>query len=169
MDIIIATGDIKEKYDILEAIFALDSHTEGFLSSANPGRAFDGVKQQLRQICKSLGGDAVINCQFEYRVALADGFLGKKQAFEIFAYGTAVKIKKSPQEKASEVVNYLMADSKKMDDFWNNLVASGAIQPSEDLTRYEQLRKYLEEDFHLKEIKKRNLAEWYREIDSYFK
>ncbi len=88
---IIATGDIKENYSIIDTIFAMDSHKEGFLSSADPNKAFEGVKAQLSKKCKSLGGDAVINCEFEYRVAVGDGLMSKKQVIEIFAYGTAVK------------------------------------------------------------------------------
>jgi uncharacterized protein YbjQ (UPF0145 family) len=54
----------------------------------------EGVKQQLMNVCKKLGGDAVTNCQFEYRNALTPGMLGSKQTIEIFAYGTAIKFKK---------------------------------------------------------------------------
>jgi uncharacterized protein YbjQ (UPF0145 family) len=51
------------------------------------------VKQQLRRSCHALGGDAVINCEFEYRVAIAPGLLASNQVVEIFAYGTAVRYK----------------------------------------------------------------------------
>lgn len=109
--VVISTGDIKEPYLILDAIFAFDSHSGGFFSGANPEKAFDRVKTKLRQICKEMGGDAVINCQFEYRVALATTAGGaaaslfgkalgasisdKSQTIEIFSYGTAVKLKKT--------------------------------------------------------------------------
>ena len=82
-----STGDINENYQVMDTIFALDSHKEGFLAGADPNKAFDGVKEQLRRKCLSIGGDAVINCQFQYRVAVD----GRKQVIEIFAYGTAVK------------------------------------------------------------------------------
>lgn len=89
---IIATGDIRQDYQIIDTIFAMDSHKEGFLSSADPNKAFAGVKAQLEKKCAALGGNAVINCEFEYRNALGEGVIGKKQVIEIFAYGTAVKI-----------------------------------------------------------------------------
>ena len=89
---IIATGDIKQNYSIIDTIFAMDSHKEGFLSGTDPNKAFEGVKNQLSKKCKALGGDAVINCQFEYRVAVGDGLVSKKQVIEIFAYGTVVKL-----------------------------------------------------------------------------
>lgn len=89
---IIATGDIRQDYSIIDTIFAMDSHKEGFLSGTDPNKAFEGVKNQLSKKCTALGGDAVINCQFEYRVAVGDGIMSKKQVIEIFAYGTVVKL-----------------------------------------------------------------------------
>ena len=91
-NILITTGDIKEDYEIIDAVFALDSCKEGFFKSADPNDAFDKVKNGLRKKAGELGGHAVINCQFEYRVAVAQGFGGAKQVIEIFAYGTAVRL-----------------------------------------------------------------------------
>jgi hypothetical protein len=91
----IATGTIWEPYDVLDSIIALDFHQEGIFASADPSKAFDKVKVKLREKCLSLGGDAVISCQFQYRVAIGTSIFGNvKQAIEIFAYGTAVKIRR---------------------------------------------------------------------------
>ena len=84
--VIISTGDLKQGYEILDTIFAIDSHASGIFSGANPDKAFEGVKGQLEKSCLKLGGNAVINCQFEYRNAQA-----KSRVIEILAYGTAVK------------------------------------------------------------------------------
>lgn len=84
-----STGDLGHPYQIMDTIFALDSNSEGFFRGANPEYAFEGVKEKLRAKCASIGGDAVIYCQYQYRVALSQN--GKKQVIEIFAYGTAVK------------------------------------------------------------------------------
>ena len=90
-NILVVTGDLNQDYMILDSIFAMDSHKGGFLSIADPSKAFEAVKGQLRKKASTMGGDAVINCMFEYRVSVADGLMGKKQVMEIFAYGTAVK------------------------------------------------------------------------------
>lgn len=90
-NILVVTGDLNQDYMILDSVFAIDSHKGGFLTVADPAKAFSGVKDQLRKRAAALGGDAVINCMFEYRVSLEDGLIGKKQVMEIFAYGTAVK------------------------------------------------------------------------------
>ena len=43
-DIIITTGDLKDDYEVIDAIFALDSCKEGLLRGADPSKAFDKVK-----------------------------------------------------------------------------------------------------------------------------
>lgn len=93
MEIILSTGTLEREFEIIEVIFAFDAHKAGFLTNASPDKAFDGVKKHLREKCSLLGGDAVLNCQFEYRNAIADGLVSKKQVIEIFAYGTVVKFK----------------------------------------------------------------------------
>ena len=85
-----STGDLGHPYQVLDTIFALDSNKEGLFSGADPNTAFNGVKEQLRKKCAAIGGDAVIFCQFQYRVAVGSGLTGSKQVVEIFAYGTAV-------------------------------------------------------------------------------
>lgn len=62
MSVLISTGDIRASYEIIDAIFAPGSNAAKLFSSADP-----------------------------YRNALSEGFMGKKQAIEIFGYGTAVK------------------------------------------------------------------------------
>lgn len=89
--IVISTGTINRDYEIIDAIFAMDSHQEAFLINADPNKAFEGVKKQLASKCRNMDGDAVIDCEFQYRVAVSDGLMSKKQVMEIFAYGTVVR------------------------------------------------------------------------------
>ncbi len=91
MEIKISTGKVARDYEVIDTIFAMDSHKEGVWKVADPNRAFEGVKKTLKDKCRELGGDAIQDCQFEYRVAVSEGMLGKKQIIEIFAYGTVVK------------------------------------------------------------------------------
>jgi len=94
--IILTTGDLEVPYEPIDAIFAIGSHTYGglFGSGADPNQAFDGVKRQLRRVCHKRGGDAVVHCDFEYRVAVSSALIGTHQVVEIFAYGTAVRTKR---------------------------------------------------------------------------
>ena len=90
--VLVITGELNMNYQVIDSIFAMDSHQEGWISGADPGKAFAGVRAQLRQKAVDLGGDAVINCMFEYRVSVGKGALGgAKQVMEIFAYGTVVR------------------------------------------------------------------------------
>lgn len=91
-NVLITTGDLKEDYEVIDAIFAVDASSAGFFSGADPNKAFTKVKDLLRTNCEKVGGHAVINCQFEYRVALNQKGFGTKQVIEIFAYGTAVRL-----------------------------------------------------------------------------
>lgn len=92
-NVLITTGSINVDYEIIDAIFAIDSCKESFFRGADPNVAFERVKWSLKNRCSALGGHAVINCQFEYRIASAPGAFGtSKQVIEIFAYGTAVRL-----------------------------------------------------------------------------
>jgi len=96
-DIIVTTGDIKEPYTIIDTIFTVDNNKEEswfFTWAENPMKAFGRVKMNLRRLCYKLGGDAIIHCQFEYRIALTGD---KTQILEIFAYGTVVKFMNKEQ------------------------------------------------------------------------
>lgn len=41
----ISTGAINTDYTIIDTIFAMDSHKEGFFTTDDPNKAFEGVKQ----------------------------------------------------------------------------------------------------------------------------
>ena len=90
-NIFITTGNVDYPYQVCDCIFAVDCAEHVMFFGTDPELAFNGVKQQLKQKCMALGGNAVISTQFEYRSALVDGFFGKKGAIEIFAYGTVVR------------------------------------------------------------------------------
>ena len=85
--IIISTGDINEKYKILDTIMVLGSDVAGWIKGANPNQAFEMVKEQMRSIAVEKGGNAVINCQFQFRYAVDTKMLIMAQAFESMVTG----------------------------------------------------------------------------------
>ena len=91
--VLVITGELNMNYQVIDSVFALDSHKEGIFSLADPKQAFAGVRQQLRQQAVDLGADSIINCQFEYRTKNEANLFGSghKEVIEIFAYGTAVR------------------------------------------------------------------------------
>ena len=88
--ITVSTGNVNRDYEILDAIFAVDFSAQTWVKAADPSKSFEGVKTQLQDKCRDMGGDAVICCQFQYRISINDDIL-RKQVAEIWAYGTAVK------------------------------------------------------------------------------
>lgn len=101
-------------FEILDTVFAFDSDGDAgvvLAKNGDPNVAFKRVKHRLKQAAFDIGADAVINCQFEYRVAVAvnrtsqaigaaiSGLMDTNiavgpscaQAIEIFAYGTAIR------------------------------------------------------------------------------
>lgn len=88
--IMISTGNLLRSYEIIDAVFAVEINQETWFKAADPSKSFEGVKEQLKDKCRALDGDAVICCQFQYRISVDPGIVSK-QAAEIWAYGTAVR------------------------------------------------------------------------------
>jgi len=84
-DIIISTGGISKEFEVIDNIFSTDTVFAG----ADPDKALEKVKQELAAKCRSLNGNAVLNCRFEYRAP--NRTAGCFGVVDIFAYGTAVK------------------------------------------------------------------------------
>lgn len=89
---ILSTGDIPNKYKIVDLVFASGDSTQGIFKSCQPIAAYQKVSQLLGEVAQSVGADAVINIKLDFRVAVSQGILGNNQAFEVFGYGTAVKL-----------------------------------------------------------------------------
>jgi len=88
---VLSTGDIKRDYEIIDLVFAYgDSTAEGCFGNCTPSQAYEKAAQILGHNAMGKGANAVINVRFDFRVAQD---YRNKQVFEVFAYGTAVKVK----------------------------------------------------------------------------
>lgn len=88
----LSTGDVPFDYEIIDVIFAYGNSSESLFQGANPMQAYERVSMRLEQIAAQMGADAVIWIRYDYRVALNQGLIASNQVFEVFAYGTAVKL-----------------------------------------------------------------------------
>jgi hypothetical protein len=100
----IATSTICEKFDVLDTVFAIEVHKDSLFGSlfgggpADPFSVFSGVNKILKKKCYSIGGHAVINCEFNWETGVSSEVLGmsipgfSRKLHMIYAYGTAVKI-----------------------------------------------------------------------------
>lgn len=84
--VLCSTGDIRLRYEIVDLVFAHGSSAEGALRGKQAGEAFPIVVQWLEQAALRRGADAVVHVHVDFRPA-SDG-----QAFDVYAYGTAVKL-----------------------------------------------------------------------------
>ncbi len=90
---IICTGHPGKDYEVIDIVFTIDSHNPGLFQDTKAEIAFEKLRNSLRQAGTNVDADAVIDCQFEYRMATGGGVFGNKPVLEIFAYGTAVRFK----------------------------------------------------------------------------
>ncbi|MDP3898616.1 MAG: heavy metal-binding domain-containing protein [Mesorhizobium sp.] len=81
--VFVATGSVCTPYIVLDTILAVGGSGEGFFSGPDASTAFNDAKNQLRAQAEGIGGDAVINCDFEVR-----NYSG---GINIIAFGTVVK------------------------------------------------------------------------------
>jgi len=77
---------------VLDLVYAYGNSTGGYFTSADPIAAYQFATRTLAAEAHKLGANAVINIRLDYRVATTEGWAGAKQVFEVFGYGTAVKI-----------------------------------------------------------------------------
>lgn len=90
--VILSTGEVPFNYKIIDVVFAYGNSSETFFKGANPMQAYERVSTMLEQAAAKIGADAVLWVKYDYRVAPNQGLFGPNQVFEVFAYGTAVKL-----------------------------------------------------------------------------
>ena len=90
-NIVISTGDLDGDYRIIDTVMVFDRDVAGFIKGVDPSVAFELVKEHLRNVAVEKGGDAVINCLFQFRNAITDSGPFASQVFELYAIGTVVK------------------------------------------------------------------------------
>jgi hypothetical protein len=84
MAIPVLTGALSGKWEPIDSVLGIGSSKVGWASGANIDDAFAECKQILRLRAESLGGDAVINVDYEIR--------NFDKGIEVIAFGTVIKI-----------------------------------------------------------------------------
>jgi hypothetical protein len=90
--VLFSSGDIPYEYDVVDLVFAHGNSTEGAMKGMQPVQAFQVLVNWLGQTAVQIGANAVIHIRLDFRVIAGQGLLGGRQAFEVYGYGTAVKI-----------------------------------------------------------------------------
>ncbi|MGE6698101.1 heavy metal-binding domain-containing protein [Hyphomonas sp. NPDC076900] len=94
---LMAAGDIHDRYEVIGLVFGVASRTPESKGCSAPvlglGQTYEDAAAQLRTTAQARGADAVIHVGFEHRYSTANtGCGGPTVAFEVYAWGTAVKL-----------------------------------------------------------------------------
>jgi uncharacterized protein YbjQ (UPF0145 family) len=95
------TTHLHEPYDVIDTIMFFDTYQKkGMFGSGGYDleASFEESKAKMLQIAQAKGGDAIIGCDFELRFAVAGNFV-PDQVFELFCFGTVVKLRNCSQDK----------------------------------------------------------------------
>lgn len=94
---LMAAGDIHDSYEVIGLVFAVASRTPEQSGCSAPvlglGQTYRDAAASLEQAAQERGANAVIHIGFEHRYAAATtGCGGSTTAFEVYSWGTAVKL-----------------------------------------------------------------------------
>ena len=95
---LISTTNITDPYEVIDVIMFLDTFEQkGFFEGGGYDfeGCFESAKQKMADVARAKGGNAIIGCDFELRVAVKQGFTAQ-QVFELFCFGTVVKMQDRP-------------------------------------------------------------------------
>jgi uncharacterized protein YbjQ (UPF0145 family) len=89
---VISSGAICEKYQTLGLVVGFASTTQGCQGKMNIEGTYKRALQRLVESAKSQGANGVIFVNFQNRVAWAPACMGSNQVFEVFSWGTAIRL-----------------------------------------------------------------------------
>lgn len=89
---IISSGAVCEQYQVLGLVVGFASVSEGCSGGIKVEDTYQMALKRLTESATAKGADGVIFVNFQNRVAVNAGCTGTAQAFEVFAWGTAVKL-----------------------------------------------------------------------------
>ena len=84
MEMLVVTGPISGNWEPIDSILGIGSSKAGWASGADIDKAFSDCKDVLRNRAAAIGGNAVINVDYEVR--------NFDNGIEVIAFGTAVRV-----------------------------------------------------------------------------
>jgi len=89
-----SSGSIEEEYETIGLVVGFASSRQTWRGTVDVPKAYKASLQSLVESARARGADGVIHVSFQNRVAIGPGCAGSKQVFEVFAWGTAVKLRR---------------------------------------------------------------------------
>jgi uncharacterized protein YbjQ (UPF0145 family) len=90
--VIISSGRICEMYQTLGLVVGFASQSEGCNGPVQVEKTYRAALQRLIDSAAAMRANGLIYVNFQNRVASQTGCNGTKQVFEVFAWGTAVRL-----------------------------------------------------------------------------
>ena len=90
--IVVSTSGSPRDFEIIDTVCDFSSATADIGGQVRVQDAFRLLKNKLRKAAIELGGDAIIDCQFQNRGAQSGG-LAPTLVIELWGFGTVVKFK----------------------------------------------------------------------------
>ncbi len=87
---IVSSGGVCHKYQVLGLVVGFASKTEGCGTGTPVEEVYHLALKRLKEAAIQKGASGLLFVNFQNRVAVSNGCTGPKQAFEVFAWGTAV-------------------------------------------------------------------------------
>lgn len=88
---LISSGDADRAFRALGLVIGFASAGEGCQGTIDVESVYQTALKRLTESARARGADALLFVNFQNRVASAQACGGSKQAFEVFAWGTAVQ------------------------------------------------------------------------------
>ncbi len=100
----ISSGGICRPYSVIGLVIGFASQTEGCGGGAPVERTYYLALKRLSEAARAKGASGLLFVNFQNRVAVAKNCGSYQQAFEVFAYGTAVNFDALPDGKVSDAL-----------------------------------------------------------------
>lgn len=92
-DVLTSAGNLNQPYETLGMVLAVISRQESGCGGGLPvGQALADATDDLKRQAWNKGGDGVIHISYMHRVSTSAGCGGSTSNFEVYAWGTAIRL-----------------------------------------------------------------------------
>jgi uncharacterized protein YbjQ (UPF0145 family) len=91
---IASTGGISDPFDIVQVVIGFASQEEGCGGTIKTSAVYAEAYKRLLESASALKAEGVIFISFQNRFAVSQACGSSKQVFEVFSWGTAIRIRR---------------------------------------------------------------------------
>ena len=91
---ITSTGGISDPFDVIQVVIGFASREEGCGGALKVSDVYGEAYKRLVESAAASRADGVIFISFQNRFAASQACSGSKQVFEVFSWGTAIRLRR---------------------------------------------------------------------------